>query len=468
MKKINLILILISFTLAIDAQVKDSIYSLSLDQAINYALKNNLNLSNSQLEIKKAKWKIWETTAIGLPHVNASSEYQQFPDIPTQLMPNFMMPVVVGINGKYFGLHPIKPLPDEGDKIPVQFGSKYNLNWGITISQLIFSGEYIVGLEAAKTFKLVSEQNLEKAQISLKTNVEQAYFLALIAKQSTQILKQNYQNIKTLASNTQKLVEQGVSNQTQADQLKILQLNLKNQISSLKRQEQLSILMLKLQLGMNPSDSLILTDSLENISQNLDLQILANNFELNSNIDYQMMNSQVKLKLLDMRRAESKTLPQVSAYFSYSKKAMLDSFDFLDKDTKWFPTGVIGLKLSIPLFASGQKYSEIKQKKIELIETRNKQKMLADQLNVQYEQAKNDYLNALDNLYSQKQNKKLSEKIFKNTQSQYKEGTASSMDLTQAQNQYLQAESSYYQALMQALKAKTSLEKLLYKTKNNN
>ncbi len=455
---LTIILLLIGFSL--QAQ-QDSIYKFDIDQAINYALENNINVKNKELDVKKAKWKIWETTAIGLPQVSASSEYQNFPDIPTQLMPDFLTPVVMGVNAKYFGLSPIQKPPSGDNKLPVQFGSKHNLSWGVSVSQIIFSGEYIVGLQAAKTYKLISEQNFDKAKIELKNSVEQAYYLALIARQSREILEQNFKNILNLSGKTQKMVNQGVADQTQADQIKILELNLKNQISSLKRQESLSLLMLKVQMGMAPNDSLILTSSLKQIKSGLTLEIVSENFNEKQNIDYQMMNTQVKLKTLDLRRSESKTLPSVGAYFSYSKKAMENEFNFLDSDTKWYPTAVWGIKVSIPIFGSGQKYSVIRQKKLAVMESLNQQKLISQQLNLQYEQAKSNYLNAFDNLLNQQKNKELSEKIYKDTQIKFQQGTASSMNLTQAQNQYLQAEANYYQALMQILKAKSSLEKIL-------
>ena len=207
---------------------RDSIYKFDINEAVNYALENNINVKNKELEVKKAKCKIWETTAIGLPQVSASSEYQNFPDIPTQLMPDFLTPVIMGVNAQYFGLKPTQKPPSGDNKLPVQFGSKHNLNWGISVSQIIFSGEYIVGLQAAKTFKLISDQNYEKAKIELKNSVKQAYYLALIAKQSREILEQNFNNILQLTEKTQKMVNQGVTNQTQADQIKILELNLKN------------------------------------------------------------------------------------------------------------------------------------------------------------------------------------------------------------------------------------------------
>ncbi|MEA3452197.1 MAG: TolC family protein, partial [Bacteroidota bacterium] len=173
---------LLLFSFSLQAQ-QDSVYRLDINQAIDFAIENNINVKNAELDIKKAKWKVWETTAIGLPQVSASSQYQNFPEIPVQLMPNFITPAVMGVNAQYYGLTPIAPPPDDSDKMALKFGSKHNLDWGVSISQLIFSGEYIVGLQAAKTYKLISEQNFDKAKIELKASVEQAYYLALIANQ---------------------------------------------------------------------------------------------------------------------------------------------------------------------------------------------------------------------------------------------------------------------------------------------
>ncbi len=462
MKKNIFIILIILSTITLKAQ-NDSIYKFTIDQAIDFAYENNLNVTNSQLEVKKAKWKIWETTAIGLPRVDANAQYQNYPDIPTQLMPNFMAPAVVGVNMEYFGLQPIQPLPEEQEKMAVKFGSEHNADWGVSISQLIFSGEYIVGLQASKAFKLMAEQNLEKAKIELKSSVEQSYYLALIASQSLKIMQQNYDNIKEISENTQKMVDAGVTEQTQADQIKILELNLKNQISSIKRQKELSILMLKFQLGLVPQDSLVLTDSLNNLLKNLNLQIINENFNIYSNIDYKMTNTQLRLKTLELRRAQSKTLPTLSAFYSYSEKAMQDEFDFFEDDTEWFPTSVWGVKLQVPIFSSGQRAAVIQQKKIEVYKTKNQQDLLTQQLNIQYSQAKADYLNAYENFLSQKKNLELSKNIYQNTQKQYKQGAASSMDLTQFQNQYLEAEANYYQALLQLLQSKTELKKLFNK-----
>lgn len=459
MRTIKIFVTLLIINISCFAQ-QDSIFRLSINEAVEFSIENNLLVENSELAIKKAKWKVWETTAIGLPQVSGSTQYQNFPNIPTQLMPDFITGAVVGTNMEYFNLMPTAPLPDDGGTMPVQFGSKHNADWGISISQILFSGEYIVGLQAAKTFKLISEQNFEKAKIEQKSTVKQAYYLTLIATQSLSILKENYENIKIISENTQKIVDAGVSEQTQADQIKILELNLKNQISSLERQELFTQMMIKFQLGLAPTDSLVLTSSLDEAIKSLTLQPVAQSFEINNNIDYQMMNTQLTLKTLSLRQAQSKNLPTIVGFYSYSEKAMENEFNFFEKDTEWYPTSLWGVKIEVPIFSSGGRAAVIQQNKIDVFVAKNQQELLSQQLNIQFEQSKMDYLNAFENLLNQEQNMKLSQSIYNDTQAKYKQGAASSMDLTQSQNQYLQAESAYYQALLRLLNAKIALEKL--------
>lgn len=438
----------------------DSVYRFSLSQAIEFSIENNLSLKNKDMEVRKARWKIWETTAVGLPQINGSVQYKNYPDVPTQLMPNFIMPAVIGVNTQYYGLIPIKPLPQGEDKLPVQFGSEHNADWGISISQLIFSGEYFVGLRASRTYKYLSEQNLEKAKIELKAAVEQAYYLALIAKQSLKILKQNHSNIEKLSENTKKMVEIGVSDQSQADQIRILELNLKNQISALKRQEHLTELMLKFQIGANPQDSIILTDKIEDIIKTIGQDFIDVQFDLKENIDYKLMNTQIELKELEMRQMQSRILPTVTGFYSYSKNAMRNEFDFFDKDKEWFKTSLWGIKLEVPIFSSGQRYAKIQQKRIDVFEAKNQQELIKQQLDIQFVKAKNDFINAYENLVNQQENLNLSEKIYNDAQKKYLQGTTSNMELTQIQNQYLQAEVSYYQTLITLMNLKADIEKL--------
>ncbi len=441
----------------------DTVYRFSLDDAINYALEHNVQIINGKLDVKKAKWQIWQTTAMGLPQVKGNISYKQYPELPTQLMPNFIAPVIYQVNMQNFGLQPVVPLDTANNKIPVQFGSEYNASWGIQVNQLIFSGEYIVGLQASRIFKELTEQKYQKSVRDLKASVEQSYVLLLIARESKRILDETYENTLKLKENTEQLVASGMGEPTQVDQMNYVVYQLENQIKTIDRQEKLAERLLKFQLGLNFDDSLVLTTSLDELKNKFKLgDYLNDTFSIRQNIDYKLVLTQEHLAKLDLRREETKLLPKVMGFYTYSKNAMRDQFNFFDNTQPWFKTELFGFQVDIPLWGSGSKIASISQKKIDYLKAQNTREMMEQQLNIQYLQARTNFINAYERLLNEERNIELTKKIYEDTKIKYLNGAASSLELTQAQNQYLQAEGNYYNALMDLVKAKTELEKFLY------
>ncbi len=462
MKLKLIITILLLFSIVPIFAQSDSTLRFSVKEAQDYAIDNNVEIINKELDIEISRWRVLETTSVGLPQVNGTIEYQQFPDIPTTLMPNFLTPAVVGTNMQYFGLTPIAPIPDTGEMMEMQMGSEYNLNWGLTVTQLLFSGEYIVGLQASRIYKELSKQSLEKSTIDVKSTITQSYHLVLITEQSTNILVESLDNIKKIRAETEAMHKAGFIEKAQVDQIIFTELTLQNQISQMKRQVDFTQRLLKFQLGMDMNDSIVLTDNLEQVINTQDFNnYLISDFSTQNNIDYRMIQTQENLTKLDMRRTQSSTLPTVSAFYSYSQKAMRDEFDFTDTDKDWFPTSLIGINVKIPIFASGQRYTQIKQKQIELQKVRNTKSNLEQALNIQFDEAKNKYITAYEANLNDQKNIELTKNVFDDTQVKYKKGTVSSLELTQAQNQYLNAQAQYFQSLMNLLNEKLNLEKIL-------
>ena len=459
------ILILIIFGLtkiyAQEAVETDTVYKFTIVEAQEYAIENNYKIINKRLDIEKAKWQIWETTAMGLPQLNGTVEYQQFTNMPTTLMPNFLTPVVVGINTQVFGLTPIVPISEDAEMMEMQMGSEYNLTWGLTATQLLFSGEYIVGLQASRIFKELSILSVEKSEIDLKANIAQSYYLVLIADQSLEILNSTYENITSILYETEKLAEAGLIEQAQADQIKITELSMKNQITAMERQVVFTRRLLKFQIGVNLNDSIILTDNLVQITDNSNFSsLIIQGYDYQSSVDYKMVETQEVISTLDMRRSQSACLPTVSAFYSYSQNAMRDEFNFTNSDDEWFPTSLFGVTMSVPIFSSGQRYAQTQQKKVELAKVRNQKSQLEQALIIQYEEAKNNYITSYESYLNQKENLRLSKSVYEDALVKYDTGTIGTLDLTQTQNQYLNSQAAYYQALINLLNAKTELEKI--------
>jgi len=448
MKKKFLVALIVTFGFgSLNAQIDSigvdstKVHYLSLDDATNHAVEHNYQNQNSAIDIEIAKKQIWETTAIGLPQVDAAVDYQNMVQIPTQLIP-----------GDFVG--------QPGTQIPVQFGQQHSLTGSITATQLIFSGEYIVGLQAAKIFLELSTQSYSKSTKMIKEMVTKSYYLALVAEESKKILEETSKNLESLLREIEESHRLGFVEDIDVDQLRLTKQNNDNTIISVDNQIELSRRLLKYQLGINFQDSIAMVDSLDGFVENLDFEeILYKEFDLNKNVDYKLIQTQEGLAMLNLKREKSAYLPQLSAFFTHSQATY--SNDFSDIGNKWYPSTIIGLQLNIPIFGSGMKRSRVQQKKLQLNQTQNTKLELEQGLKMQVEQSRTDFINAKNTYENQKLSMELSKRINNKTEIKYKKGVASGNDLMIAQNQYLGALNAYYQSLNQLLSARASLEYIL-------
>lgn len=399
---------------------------LSLKSAVEYAVKNNLSVKNSQLDLQIAKKKIWETTAIGLPQVNGTANYQHTFNVPTA----------------DFGGQPIK------------LGTADNTTWDVTVSQLIFSGEYIVGLRAAQVYKEVSERNLIKSENDIRESVSQSYYLALVVDENVRILKETQVVTNNTLSDVIALGKEGIVEEINVDQVRILKATIDNAVSNLERQAALAKKLLLFQLGYDLSVPVTLTDNLNDIVSSTEFtRYLDLSLTLENNADYNVVKVAEKLQKLNVDRYKTMFLPTISGFYRHQEQLKAAAFNFQPKD-------VAGITLSLPIFTSGSRLSQLSQAKKEYEKTKNNRLSVERGLNLQFEQSKNTFASSYSSYLTHKENLTLSKKIFDQTMVKYKEGVASSTDLHQAETQLLDTQSKYFSALSELLNAKVSLDKL--------
>lgn len=449
------------FQASLFAQEKQSaIISLSLKQAREYAIQNSAGAKNATIDMELAKKKIWETTAIGLPQASAQANYQHLFQVPelslggttflTTDLPSGT-PITAGdiLNENiYLGFTP---------SAPIQLGVKDNTTLDITLTQLVFSGEYLVGLQASRVFYQMSEQSQQKTISEINESVANTYSLVLVLEQSKGTLSQSLDNLNNTLSDMREMYKQGFIENTDVDQIELTSLNLTNSLSSINRQVGAAMDLLKFQIGMPFDSEFVLTDSLETIAAEATIEsALTTRFNLNQNIDYQILNTQEKLGILSLKREKSGYLPSLAAVYRHTEKVNQPAFDFTPKD-------VFQLSMNIPIFSSGQRNVKVQQRKLELEKIVNTKANVANGLNLEYNNALNDMTTAYENYLNNKKNIELTNRIYEKTLIKYKEGLSTSMDLTDAQNQYLKAQGDYYNAVYKLITVKNKLEKL-----NNN
>jgi outer membrane protein TolC len=456
------LLIVAGFLLTFSALQAQDMMDLSLDQACKYAQENSPTLKNAQVDVEIAKKKIWETTAIGLPQISGSVEYQNFLNIPTSLLPDFISPSVYGVLLQEGLITPAQmPSASDAQFFPVQFGTQHNASFGTTLSQLIFSGQYIVGLQASKVFGSMSEQSLQKNQTDIRYSITETYCLILSLQENTSLLDSNLLSFKKLLNESEIMYKQGFVEEINVDQIRLNVSTLENAVSSLRRQIEGASMLLKFQIGMPMTQQIRLTDNLEGIMNGKTMVLTEDAFNPTGSIDYQIMETQVKLQQLSLKREQSTYLPSLTGFFSYSNKAMSNKFNFFSGDQSWYPTTLVGFKLEIPIWSSGIRHSKVQQAQLNVEKSITTRNMVSESLKLQYEQARISYLSAIDKYNHEKQNVNLTNKIFEKTMIKYREGIASSMELTQAQMQYQTSQSNYFAAMFELIVAKNKMEKLL-------
>ena len=408
----------------------------SLSEAKNYALNNSPVLLNSARDVEIAKKMIWENTATGLPQVDVNSSYSYSPQL-------------AGLSDQLGTF-----IPDfNANDLKTSFFVSGQLN------QLIFSGSYIVGLKAAKVYANLSELADTKSKIGLEENITNTYFTALVAKQSSEILDSTLTAIQKTLYQSQQMFNNGFLEQTDVDQLKILESNIKSNLSVTTRQIGIMERMLKFQMGLPIDQPIVLTDQIDPLVAIMNLETaVIDSFDLQSNVDYNMMQTQEKLRLLNYKLSKSTFLPTIHGYYSYYKS--LDNNFFNDQSPNTF-----GLSLAIPIFSSGMRLSQVKQRELEYQQASTNKQMGADNLRIEYESALSGFLTARDVYFLQQENRNLALRIYKKSIIKFQEGVSGSLDLNTTQQQYFTAEGTYFNALMALVTAKAKLDNLLTKVK---
>lgn len=421
--------------------------SLSLKSAVDLALIENRNIMNAKNDIIIAKKQVWETTAIGLPQLKTDLKYQNMLDVPVTLMPALIFDPNAG--------------PD--DYMALQFGQQHSSSFEFSASQLIFSGEYIVGLQASRTFQELSLKAALKSENDVIELVTKSYYGVLFAYENKKILENTLVDIQKTFDEIKKTYEVGMADETDVSQIELNLIAVENSIVSIKNQITVAENILKYQIGIDVNDSITITDSLQNIFDNASLQpVMDQTFDIYKNIDYQMLLTQKEISVLSLKREKSTFLPTLSAYYAHSVSGQTNNFDdYFDGSQVYYQSNIIGAGLSWNIFNSGSKYVKVQQAQLEVDKMKNQDYLLQQSLMFQVHQARTELINAYNTYLKEERNTVLAEKIYRRSLTKFSNGMISSAELTQLNIQYFNSQSSFYSAMMKVLNAKAELDKIL-------
>ena len=444
MKKRTLILLLIAINVWAQQKPKES-YRFSLDQAIAHALEHNYTAINSQRDIDKAQKRKWETTASGLPQINGGIDYTYNIEIPLNPIP-----------ARFFD-----PEAPEDEFAAVPFSPKQSVNARLTLSQLLFDGSYIVALQASKTYLQFYRNAKAKTDNEVREMVINAYGNVLLTEESIAILERNQTILDKTLHDTRETFKNGLIEEENVEQLEITQASILSSLNNAKRLKDISYNMLKVALGIDIEDELVLTDKLDALAQsNMAAAFMRDSFNIENNIDYQIGKNFTEQRNLEWKLEKSKALPTLSANYNFGYNAFDAEFRFLNSDQKYYNYQSVGVSLNIPIFSSGLRSARSQQAKIAYEQSKTQLTETEQRLKLQYAQAKSEYEFSIEELSTKKNSLRLAERIEGKQQIKFTEGLSSSFDFSEAQRQLYTAQQDYLQAMVNVINRKASLEKI--------
>ena len=403
--------------------------NLSLQEAQDYAIKQNRSLKNASLAVQEAYAARWQTIAAMLPQVDGSYSYSNYLGYSASMS---MMGRDVKID-----------MPNVGA-------------FGVTATVGI-NGQGIVGALLNNIAIDMKKISLEQSESQLRGSVMSSYVSVLALQSITNLLDSSLMNIQDLEAMTQHAVDAGAAEQTSADQIRVRVNTLKNSINVQKRSIELATNSLKVLLDVPVETELVLTEDINTVlSPERVINLLSENFAVENNLNYQLLKKQTDLAKTNVHMAGWAYGPTVSLAYNFS-----DQHYYGEGGMRMTPPNTVQVSVRMPLWSSGKRAAGVVEKKIAYEEAKNTLSETTDNLAIQYRQLCFNLLNAYETYLNEKDNIEVAKRVFASATNKYKHGASSNMELTNASNDLINAQSSYVQAMLSLVNAQVELEKFL-------
>jgi outer membrane protein TolC len=405
------------------------VLQLSLQEAQNHAVESNRSLKNASLAVQEAYAQRWQTIASMLPQVDGSYAYSNYCGYSATLSMG-------------------------GMEVPVSMPNVGAL--GVTASMGL-NGQGIVGALLNNIAIDMKKIALEQSESELRGNVMSSYVSVLALQSITELLDSTLLNIQGLEQMTQSAVDAGAAEQTSADQIRVRVNTLKNSINQQKRNIELAFTSLKVLLDVPVETELVLTDKIDGVlSADKVLSLLGENFVVENNLNYQLLSKNVELAKRNVHMAGWAYGPTVAVAYNYANQQY-----YGEGGMRMTPPNLIQVSVKMPLWSSGKRAAGVVEKKIAYEEAKNTLSETTDQLAIQYRQLCFNLTNAYETYLNEKENIEVSKRVFNSATEKFKYGASSNLELTNASNDLINAQSTYVQAMLSLVNAQVELDKFL-------
>lgn len=422
-----------------------NVAELTLNDAILYAIENNVNTKNARLEMLISKATVKETTSLGLPQVNGSFNLDYNPKIPVVFLPN----------QPPFG-DPTNP----SDVIPARFGVSYSSGLGVDFSQMIFDGSFFVGLRAAQTLKQLTEYDFTKTENDVIENIKKAYFGVLVNEERIRLAKANLARTDTLLKETKALNEAGFAEKIEVSRIQVQRNNAYTQLERARTSLEISKEILKLQMGLPSEYEITLVENLSALNPQEELMRLLTE-EGQRRVELDQLNTQLALAQLDLKNNTVQYMPTLDFVGNIRRSGAGNELNTVFNGANWFGSSLLGVRMGIPIFDGLSKSARIQKNRVQINQLENQRVFLNESFKNEILTARFNLKNDLNILEVQTANLKLAQEVYDMARIKYQEGVGSNLELVQADSDLIEAEFNYLSALYDGLISKVNLEKAL-------
>ncbi len=453
-----------------------AVLSLSLTEAQDYAVESNRSLRNASLAVQEAYAKRWQTIASMLPNVDmnfgytnmfgykmsfggakgeddgSSTDYSKYLEgLSDEEKLNAMQfvttyPSVLKMLGNAMG--------GGGGGMEITMPNSSSLNISASIG---INGQAIVGVLLNNVALDMQKISLEQNEVNMRSNIISSYASVLVLEDVVQLLDSSLANIDQLYEMTLRWVQVCAAGQTTADQIRVRAIALRNNINAIKRSVALAKNALKVLLDVPVETELVLTTKLEDmLSAEAIVALLGKDFIKENNLNYQLLSKNVELAEKNVHMAGWAYGPTVALAYQHSNQWYYGEGGFRST-----PPNLLSLSVSMPLWSSGKRAAGVVEKKIALEEARNTFAETSDNLAIQDQQLRYNLQNAYETYLNEQDNMAVTERVFESTTNKFNYGASSNLELVQASNDLISAQSTYVQAVLQLVNAQVEMNKFL-------
>ena len=404
-----------------------------------YAKANSPQLKNASLDVFLSDEKIKEIKSSGLPKINGELSFQNFINVPT---------TVVGANT-------FDPTASPDELIGLAFGTPFNANYSLQVSQLIFSFSYLYAVKAAKNLNELARLSLVQEHETLFESIQLNLGQIILIKKQKDLILENIKELDSLKKKTNSLIANGFLEKTAINDLIVMELDLKNGVEQLNTNEDLALLSLKSKIGYPLDSNINLIKIFERDNDTSSFR--QNKLNPKSSRAVQLGEQSVLLSELNLKATKSEGYPSIFGFFNQQHMAMRNSFDLFDANKNWYPSTLWGINVKIPIYNSGEGAAKNKQKELDLLKAKNELIDIENQIISLFTLLKNNNKNALSSYNDQKIKVDLVETVYSNEEKKLSHGASNALTISQRKMQLLQSKQALIQKEYELYKSEVQL-----------